>query len=318
MVQVSEAGAAGGARGRDEDVAYLVRYLREERGLVQAPAEGRPFDEAFAEFRALVNTREPRPADERFLAVQDRLLRGLIAQAGIARAAELPPTPADARLSVWRGDITTLEADAIVNAANSALLGCWLPGHHCIDNAIHTFAGVQLRMACAALMERQGHAEPTGRVQVTDAYNLPARWVLHTVGPIANGAPTERHRRELASCYESCLEAAAACGCRTVAFCCVSTGAFGFPQGEAAEIAVGAVRSWLDRHAGEGADAVGGTRGADGGAVRGVASGSGAAGSANASGPGSSPEAPGAPSGLKVVFNVFGDEDEEIYHGLLG
>ena len=193
MVQVSEAGAAGGARGRDEDVAYLVRNLREERGLVQAPAEGRPFDEAFAEFRALVNTREPRPADERFLAVQDRLLRGLIAQAGIARVAELPPTPVDARLSVWRGDITTLEADAIVNAANSALLGCWLPGHHCIDNAIHTFAGVQLRMACAALMERQGHAEPTGRVQVTDAYNLPARWVLHTVGPIANGAPTERH-----------------------------------------------------------------------------------------------------------------------------
>ena len=239
-------------------------------------------------------------------------------QAGIARAAELPPTPVDARLSVWRGDITTLEADAIVNAANSALLGCWLPGHHCIDNAIHTFAGVQLRMACAALMERQGHAEPTGRVQVTDAYNLPARWVLHTVGPIANGAPTERHRRELASCYESCLEAAAACGCRTVAFCCVSTGTFGFPQREAAEIAVGAVRSWLDRHAEEGADAVGGTRGADGGAVRGVASGSGAAGSANASGPGSSPEAPGAPSGLKVVFNVFGDEDEAIYHDLLG
>ena len=230
MVQVSEARAAGGARGRDEDVAYLVRYLLEERGLAQAPAEGRPFDEAFAEFRALVNTREPRPADGRFLAVQDRLLRGLIAQAGIARAAELPPTPADARLSVWRGDITTLEADAIVNAANSALLGCWVPGHHCIDNAIHTFAGVQLRLACAELMERQGHAEPTGRAQVTDAYNLPAHWVLHTVGPIADGAPTERHRRELASCYESCLEAAAARGCRTVAFCCVSTGAFGFPQ----------------------------------------------------------------------------------------
>ncbi|WP_302319695.1 macro domain-containing protein, partial [Gordonibacter pamelaeae] len=216
MVQVSEARAAGGARGRDEDVAYLVRYLLEERGLAQAPAEGRPFDEAFAEFRALVNTREPRPADGRFLAVQDRLLRGLIAQAGIARAAELPPTPADARLSVWRGDITTLEADAIVNAANSALLGCWVPGHHCIDNAIHTFAGVQLRLACAELMERQGHAEPTGRAQVTDAYNLPAHWVLHTVGPIADGAPTERHRRELASCYESCLEAAAARGCRTV------------------------------------------------------------------------------------------------------
>ena len=321
MVQANEAaaeGAAGGARERDEDVAYLVRYLLEERGLAQAPAEGRPFDEAFAEFRALVNTREPRPADGRFLAVQDRLLRGLIAQAGIARAAELPPTPADARLSVWRGDITTLEADAIVNAANSALLGCWVPGQHCIDNAIHTFAGVQLRLACAELMERQGHAEPTGRAQVTDAYNLPARWVLHTVGPIADGAPTERHRRELASCYESCLEAAAARGCRTVAFCCVSTGAFGFPQREAAEIAVGTVRAWLDRRAGEGADAPCSTRDAEDGAAQSVAGGSEAAGSASASGPGGSPATPGAPSGLKVVFNVFGDEDEAIYHGLLG
>ena len=321
MVQANEAaaeGAAGGARERDEDVAYLVRYLLEERGLAQAPAEGRPFDEAFAEFRALVNTREPRPADGRFLAVQDRLLRGLIAQAGIARAAELPPTPADARLSVWRGDITALEADAIVNAANSALLGCWVPGHHCIDNAIHTFAGVQLRLACAALMERQGHAEPTGRVQVTDAYNLPARWVLHTVGPIAGGEPTDRHRRELASCYESCLEAAAARGCRTVAFCCVSTGAFGFPRREAAEIAVGTVRAWLDRRAGEGADAPCSTRDAEDGAAQSVAGGSEAAGSAGASGPGGSPATPGAPSGLKVVFNVFGDEDEAIYHDLLG
>lgn len=318
MVQVSEAGATGGARGRDEDVAYLVRYLLEERGITQEPVEGRPFDEAFAQFRALVNTREPRPADERFLAVQDRLLRGLIAQAGITDAVALPPTPADARFSLWRGDITTLEADAIVNAANSALLGCWVPGHHCIDNVIHTFAGVQLRLACAALMERQGHAEPTGCVQVTDAYNLPARWVLHTVGPIADGAPTERNRRELASCYESCLEAAAARGCRTVAFCCVSTGAFGFPQREAAEIAVGTVRSWLDRYAGEGADAVGGIRDADGGVAQDVAGGSGTAGSVNASGPGTSPATPGVPSGLKVVFNVFGEEDEAIYHDLLG
>ena len=249
MVQVSEAGAAGGARGRDEDVAYLVRNLREERGLVQAPAEGRPFDEAFAEFRALVNTREPRPADERVLAVQDRLLRGLIAQAGIARVAELPPTPVDARLSVWRGDITTLEADAIVNAANSALLGCWLPGHHCIDNAIHTFAGVQLRLKCAQIMREQGYEEPVGRAKVTPAYNLPSRNIIHTVGPMTKGKPTLEQRKQLTQCYISCLDAACEAKAKSVAFCCISTGAFGFPQQEGAQIAVQAVKAWLDSHA---------------------------------------------------------------------
>lgn len=244
MVQVSEARAAGGARGRDEDVAYLVRYLLEERGLAQAPAEGRPFDEAFAEFRALVNTREPRLADGRFLAVQDRLLRGLIAQAGIARAAELPPTPADARLSVWRGDITTLEADAIVNAANSALLGCWVPGHHCIDNAIHTFAGMQLRLVCDELMRAQGHDEPVGRAQVTSAFNLPSRFVVHTVGPqVPTGEPTAAQEEQLASCYRASLDAAAAAGVASLAFCCISTGEFRFPRERAARIAVGEVRA---------------------------------------------------------------------------
>ena len=172
MVQVSEARAAGGARGRDEDVAYLVRYLLEERGLAQAPAEGRPFDEAFAEFRALVNTREPRPADGRFLAVQDRLLRGLIAQAGIARAAELPPTPADARLSVWRGDITTLEADAIVLKRGEqrapGLLGAGTPLHRQRHPHVRRRAaapGVRgahgAARTCGAHRPRAGH----GRIQ---------------------------------------------------------------------------------------------------------------------------------------------------------
>lgn len=294
----------------------LVDQLLNERGA--APAQPVPDADLWPTFRALVNTRPPISASPEFLAGQDRLLRGLIAQKGVTKLEDLAPLAADPRLRLWRGDITTLAVDAIVNAANSQMLGCWVPGHHCIDNAIHTFAGVQLRLACAELMERQGHAEPTGRAQVTDAYNLPAHWVLHTVGPIADGAPTERHRRELASCYESCLEAAAARGCRTVAFCCVSTGAFGFPQREAAEIAVGTVRAWLDRRAGVGADAPGSTRGAEGGAARDVAGGSEAAGSASASGPGGSPATPGAPSGLKVVFNVFGDEDEAIYHDLLG
>ncbi|MBX9035328.1 protein-ADP-ribose hydrolase [Gordonibacter massiliensis (ex Traore et al. 2017)] len=289
-----------GEASRDEDVAYLVRYLLEERGIGDEPVGDGPFDEAFARFRALVNTREPRPADERFLTVQDRLLRGLVADKGIVDAAGLPPTSTDPRLSVWRGDIVALAADAVVNAANSALLGCWVPGHHCIDNAIHTFAGVQLRLECARLMERQGHEEPAGRAKVTGAYNLPAGCILHTVGPVANGSPGDRDRRELASCYESCLDAAAARGCRTVAFCCVSTGVFGFPQAEAASIAVATVRAWLDHHeVGRGsAGASSSPRGAG----------------APAGGAGVAADSPG---GLKVVFNVFTDEDERIYHGLL-
>jgi O-acetyl-ADP-ribose deacetylase (regulator of RNase III) len=153
---------------------------------------------------------------------------------------------ADPCLRLWRGDITTLAADAIVNAANSQMLGCWVPGHFCIDNAIHSYAGVQLRAECARVMAAQGHEEATGLAKVTAAYNLPAQHVIHTVGPIADGHPTDLHRRQLASCYESCLDLAGSLGLRSLAFCCISTGVFGFPQREAAQIAVRTVRAWLD------------------------------------------------------------------------
>ncbi|MFC2706570.1 MAG: protein-ADP-ribose hydrolase, partial [Olsenella profusa] len=142
--------------------------------------------------------------------------------------------------------ITCLAADAIVNAANTQMLGCWVPGHHCIDNAIHTYAGVQLRLACAELMQRQGHDEPTGHAKVTPAFNLPARYVLHTVGPIYAGRPSPRQDQQLADCYRSCLDAAEELGLTSVAFCCISTGVFGFPQERAARIAVDTVRSWLN------------------------------------------------------------------------
>ena len=199
-------------------------------------------------FRALVNTREPVPANSELLDMQDELLQGLLAERGVHDVAEAATSPVDARLHLWRGDITTLAADGIVNAANSQMLGCWGPGHHCIDNAIHTYAGIQLRLACARIMQAQGHEEPTGQAKVTDAFNLPAKRVIHTVGPIANGCPTPRHRAELASCYRSCLDAAAGEGLRSVAFCCISTGIFGFPQQEAARIAVQTVQAWLDAH----------------------------------------------------------------------
>lgn len=223
----------------------LVQMLLEER----EPDASMAADDAWSTFRALVNTRPPWPASERFLALQDELLQGLIAEAGIATIDDATPSLFGSHLRIWRGDITTLAVDAIVNAANSRMLGCWVPNHLCIDNAIHTFAGVQLRIECARIMELQGHEEPTGQAKITPAYNLPARYIIHTVGPIAKGRPTDEHRRQLASCYEECLNLAAEHGLSSIAFCGISTGVFGFPQNEAAPLAVRTVRSWLDENA---------------------------------------------------------------------
>ena len=237
-----------------ELLRFLVPVLLEERGQLEgncAAAVARAgFDDLWPLFRGLVNTRPAGKATGMFLEAQDELLQGLIAEAGVVRVEDCAAAPLDGRLRLWRGDITTLAADAIVNAANAQMLGCWQPNHSCIDNAIHTFAGVQLRYECARIMEEQGHEEPTGDAKITLAYNLPAHHVLHTVGPIANGHPTQEHRAQLASCYRRCLDVAAAVGLRSVAFCCISTGVFGYPQDEAAEVALGAVREWLDAHGG--------------------------------------------------------------------
>lgn len=238
-------------RRKRELLQDTVRWLVDERRAhggwlpVGLPGADAGVEELWASFRSLVNTREPWPADERFLAAQDELLQGLIAERGVVTLGETEPAPADARLLLVRGDITLLATDAIVNAANSGMTGCWRPLHSCIDNAIHTFAGVQLRRECAEAMERQGHPEPTGRARVTGAYNLPCRRVIHTVGPVAQGVPTPAQRDQLARCYEACLSAAAGEGLSSVAFCCISTGVFGFPQEEAARIAVSTVRRWL-------------------------------------------------------------------------
>ena len=224
----------------------LVAGLCAERSYALPRTEST--DELWAAFRALVNTRPPISASNEWLAMQDELLQGMIAEMGVSTVGDATPSPTDPRVRLWRGDITTLAADAIVNAANSQMLGCWVPGHHCIDNAIHTFAGIQLRIECTRIMEAQGHEEPTGTAKITGAYNLPAKHVIHTVGPIANGHPTDLHREQLASCYRSCLDLAAQNRLRFIAFCCISTGVFGFPQEEAAQIAVKTVREWLDEH----------------------------------------------------------------------
>lgn len=242
------------AKREHELLLYLVDHLVDERVRLQGdsdlerPRESAENDELWTLFRALVNVRPPRKTDDRFLRAQDELLGGLIARSGISTPDDATPAPADPRMRLWRGDITTFAADAIVNAANSQMLGCWIPGHHCIDNAIHTFAGVQLRARCAELMAAQGHEEPTGRARLTEAYNLPCRHVIHTVGPIADGRPSRTDRKMLASCYASCLDAAREAGDTSIAFCCISTGVFGFPQADAARIAVGTTRRWLDEH----------------------------------------------------------------------
>ncbi|MDC7286453.1 protein-ADP-ribose hydrolase [Blautia schinkii] len=192
--------------------------------------------------RALFNIRMPRITDRRFMEIQDAYLQEEIRQKGITDIEEL--TPLKDGLYLWRGDITTLRCDAIVNAANSQMLGCFCPNHGCIDNAIHTFSGVQLRAACAEIMDRQGHEERTGEAEITSAYNLPCKYVLHTVGPVIHGRVTDRDKELLASCYRSCMELAERNGAQNIAFCCISTGEFHFPNSVAAEIAVKTVEEY--------------------------------------------------------------------------
>lgn len=225
-----------------ERLDYLVRGLAGERAHVEIPkgdAEKRRL------LRALMNVRPPAPISPDWLRVQDLFLQAEARERGIVDAQALPAIPKDPRLALWRGDITRLRADAVVNAANSALLGCFFPCHGCIDNAIHSSAGLQLRAECHDLMERQGHEEPPGGAKLTGGYNLPASHVLHTVGPMVSGALTERHCALLASCYRSCLELAERRGLSCVAFCCISTGEFRFPPDRAAEIAVSTVEEYL-------------------------------------------------------------------------
>ena len=190
--------------------------------------------------RSLMNVRHPKAIGDDFLTVQDEYLQSVTAHKGITDIADIEQIGEG--IYLWQGDITTLRCDAIVNAANSGMTGCYCPCHGCIDNAIHTYAGIQLRLECAEIMERQDYAEPTGKAKITKAYNLPCKYVLHTVGPIISGKLTKEDEELLASCYRSCLELARENGVKSVAFCCISTGEFHFPQTKAAEIAVQTVR----------------------------------------------------------------------------
>lgn len=195
--------------------------------------------------RALMNVREPKDISDEFLQIQDEYLSVENESVGFVSVDELEPIDSTGQLYIWQGDITRLKVDAIVNAANSQMCGCFQPLHSCIDNIIHSKSGIQLRLKCADIMRRQGHEEPTGQAKITAAYNLPCEYVIHTVGPIVQGPLTKKHEELLSSCYKSCLDIAAENGVKSIAFCCISTGVFMFPNQRAAEIAVETVKDWL-------------------------------------------------------------------------
>ena len=227
---------------QEERRLYLIRELLHEQPRYRNIESSKDHAEQKKLLRSLMNIRMAAPISEAFLQTQDEYLKEEIKSKGITDLRELKPV--EEGIYLWQGDITTLRCDAIVNAANSGMTGCYQPCHNCIDNCIHTYAGIQLRNACAEIMEKQGDEEPTGRAKITPAFNLPCKYVLHTVGPIVQGHLTEEHEELLASCYRSCLELVDKNEVKSIAFCCISTGVFMFPNERAAEIAVQTMRDY--------------------------------------------------------------------------
>ena len=262
---------------QEERLNELLRYLLREQIRYQNAEIPKDLQGKRDLLQSLMNVREAKEISEEFLAIQDAYLQARAEEKGITDALSLPPSECDARLVLWQGDISTLKIGAIVNAANNQMLGCFQPLHKCIDNIIHTYAGVQLRYACFQQMERirerlgASYVQPTGIPLMTDAYNLPAGKVVHVVGPIVSGEVTDKQKEQLAACYRNTLMLCERNGVDSVAFCCISTGVFMFPKAKAAEIAVSTVRDCLSKES----------------------------------------------KVQRVVFNVFGDEDFEIYKRLL-
>lgn len=247
----------------------MIGFLLKDAGLenrIQIPVEEQEQKDLL---RALMNIRLPRELPKEFLALQDAYFQEELKKRGVVEISSLQPI--EKQLYVWKGDITRLAAGAIVNAANDQMLGCFVPNHRCIDNAIHTFAGMQLRLEMEEIMEKQGHPEETGQAKITAAWNLPCRYIIHTVGPIVYGKITEKEEKQLADCYWNCLKLVEAHQVESIAFCCISTGEFHFPNEKAAEIAIRTVRDFLKKTGSE----------------------------------------------MKVIINVFKQEDEDIYRKLL-
>lgn len=230
---------------QSEKLTLLIDYLQKESPTTPRCPAPSSFDEQKTLFRSLVNIRPSAPISDDFLLLQDDYLKTELEKKRLTSLDDLEPL--DNGLYLWQGDITTLKVDAIVNAANSSALGCFIPCHNCIDNIIHTVAGVQLRLECDTLMRARGKLLGTGEAIITGAYNLPARFVLHTVGPIVTGRVTQKACEELAACYRSCLALCKAHSISSVAFCCISTGVFHFPNDAAATIAIKTVQEFLKK-----------------------------------------------------------------------
>lgn len=237
-----------------ESLLFLINELLKEDDRYKALEIPKSYLNQIKLFRSLMNVRSPKKISEEFLNIQDEFLKQLTKEKGILKIEdiktieeEFPSSslPFKEKISIWQGDITRLEVDGIVNAANSQMLGCFSPCHGCIDNAIHSSAGIQLRDECYNIMKQQGHEEKTGMAKITKAYNLPSRHVIHTVGPIVRSKLTKELEEDLRSCYRSCLECAALNEVKTIAFCCISTGEFHFQNDKAAEIAIKTVSEFL-------------------------------------------------------------------------
>ena len=261
---------------QEQRLDYLVEEFKadsDEYKDLQTPADSEGKKRIL---RSLMNIRMPRKMSEEVLTVQDEYLTGRVEEKGIVRLSDIRVIRDG--LSIWQGDITRLAVDAIVNAANSQMLGCFVPMHTCIDNCIHTFAGVQLRAECNRQMNQlrirygRDYAQPTAVPMLTDAYNLPAKKVIHIVGPIVQYQLTPALEKDLADCYDNTLDMCKENGLKSVAFCCISTGVFHFPNKRAVEIAVGTVEKWMADN-------------------------------------------PGVME--RVIFNVFKDEDKEYYEELI-
>ena len=230
---------------QNERRIFLIQELLKEDKRYNDIEIPQDFEEQRALLRALMNVRIPKGINDEFIKVQNEYLQKEIKRKGIVDIDDLEPIKSG--IYLWQGDITTLRCDAIVNAANSGMTGCYVPNHRCIDNCIHSFAGIQLRLECDEIMKKQGHGEPTGEAKITNSYNLPCKYIIHTVGPIINGKLTSEDCDLLASCYKSCLELASKNNLESIAFCCISTGEFHFPNDKAAQIAVKTVEEFMKK-----------------------------------------------------------------------
>lgn len=242
------------AMTQEERRNYLIQELQKEMpeyARYQIPKDEQGQRELL---RGLFNVRPVHPVSDEFMRMQDEYLQERAREKGITDASVLQSVPSDDRIILWQGDITTLKCDAIINPANNTLSGCWVPNHSCADNIIQSFAGISVRADCVAYMEEQrkiygqDYIQPTAVPMITSAYNLPSKYIIHVVGPIVSPFLTQEHKDQLAQCYRASLDLAAENGCENIAFCCISTGVFMFPQDKAAETAVATVKEWLDEH----------------------------------------------------------------------